>query len=286
LRDEFGFAPVGDLRQALAALAANHNEPWVHDVLLYRFSKGSGLEGHNLGNLLLLALQDLTKSTPKAIKIASQIFGVTGNIYPITNKNIQLVIEYEDGTIEIGEHNLDLPTHGGETIVGLKTSPRAKILPQAQKAIRAADYLIIGPGDVYGSILPNLIVDGASQVIKSSRAKIIYVLNLMSRYSQTHNLTAQNHVDIIQSYLTRPVDFVITNTAAIPPKVLAAYRREHEHPIVSDLHPDAPFQVIRAPIIKTTRVKSQRGDHLRRSYLRHDPDKLARLLIQIMEHTP
>ena len=101
LRDEFGFQPVGDLRQALAAFA---EKDWIKNLLLYRFNKGHGLEGHNLGNLVLTALQDMTGSTAKAIEVASKIFRLQGHIYPITTKPVNLVIEYSDGTVEIGEH--------------------------------------------------------------------------------------------------------------------------------------------------------------------------------------
>ena len=149
---------MGDLRQGLAALASGEKN-WIRELLLYRFSRGQGLEGHNLGNLILTALQDMTGSTAKAVGIASKIFRLHGHIYPITTKSIQLVAEYRDGSVEIGEHIIDDSVkHGGDRIVSLKTSPRAKIYPPAAAAIKSADAIIIGPGDLYSSILPNFII--------------------------------------------------------------------------------------------------------------------------------
>lgn len=282
LRDEFGFLPVGDLRQALAAMANSHEQNWIRELLLYRFSKGSGLGGHNLGNLILTALQDLTGSTAKAVDIASKIFRLNGHIYPVTSSNIQLVIEYQDGTIEIGEHLLDDDKkHGGDKIIAIKTSPRAIIYPQAREAIERANYVIIGPGDLFGSILPNLIVGGVAVAIKKSNAKFIYVVNLMTRYTQTHNMTAQDHVQTVERYLGRELDIVIINEAPIPPAVLARYRQQHEQPVMDDMNNNS-HQVLRMKLLTTAKVKYQQGDSIHRSYLRHDFIKLVPLLRRIL----
>jgi len=290
LRDEFGFQPVGDLRQGLAALAKEQGQGprakgqgqkiqqnWIRDLLLYRFSRGQGLEGHNLGNLILTALQDMTGSTAKAVGIASKIFRLHGHIYPITTKSIQLVAEYRDGSVEIGEHIIDDSVkHGGDRIVSLKTSPRAKIYPPAAAEIKSADAIIIGPGDLYSSILPNLIIEGSVEAIKSFKGKFIYIMNLMTRYSQTHNMSANDHLKTVEVYSKRKADVVIVNSEKIPAAILSAYRKQHEYPVADDLAGDS--RVMRLPLIKTTLVKQFPNDLVRRSYLRHDAEKLRRVL--------
>lgn len=284
LRDEFGFQPVGDLRQALAALAQENGQTWIRDLLLYRFSKGSGLEGHNLGNLILTALQDLTGSTARAVEIASSIFRLHGHIYPVTTQNVQLVIEYEDGTIDIGEHILDDESkHRGQRIVGIRTSPRATIYRKARDAIKQADFLIIGPGDLYGSILANLVIDGVSETIRNSKAHLAVIMNLMTRFTQTHDMTAKDHVLEIERYARRRADIVVVNNGNIPTRVLSVYRSQNEFPVVDDLESSSTQSVVKTDLIRTAMATGQTGDKLRRSYLRHDPLKLRTVFEDLMK---
>ena len=284
LRDEFGFQPVGDLRQALAALAEDGKEKtgekeWIKNLLLYRFNKGNGLEGHNLGNLILTALQDMTGSTAKAIEMASKIFRLHGHIYPITTKPVNLVIEYSDGTVEIGEHILDDDgKHAGDRIIGIKTSPRAEIYKQAKISIQNSEVIIIGPGDLYGSIMPNLVIGGAPEAIRRSKAKLIFIMNLMTRYTQTHNMTAGNHLEVVEKQIGRKVGAVIINNGIIPAKILTAYREQHEYPVVYDLKKAEGRRIIRTNLIRSTLVKQHMTDTVHRSYLRHDPLKLRLVL--------
>ena len=280
LRDEFGFQPVGDLRQALSAFA---EKDWIKNLLLYRFEKGHGLEGHNLGNLVLTALQDMTGSTAKAIEVASKIFRLQGHIYPITTKQVSLVIEYSDGTVEIGEHILDdVNKHAGDRIIGIKTSPRAEIYNQAKSAIENAGVIIIGPGDLYGSIMPNLVIGGAPEIIRRSKAKLVFIMNLMTRYTQTHNMSAINHLEIVEKQLGRKVDAVIMNNGKIPLKILKAYKEQHEYPVSDDLKKADNRRIIRANLIRSTLVKQNLSDAVHRSYLRHDPVKLKLVLSQLI----
>lgn len=277
LRDEFGFLAVGDLRQALAALAQENGQTWIRELLLYRFSKGSGLEGHNLGNLILTALQDMTGSTAKAVEIASSIFRLHGHIYPVTTQNVQLVIEYEDGTVEIGEHRLDdAVKHGGDRIVNVRISPRASIYEKAKRAILSADIAIVGPGDLYSSILANFVVDGATEAIKRSKARLIVMMNLMTRFTETHNMTATDQLTVLERHFGRPADVVIVNKGKIPTTILEAYRKQREYPVKDTLteYRDRPH-IVRADLVRTAMAKQQKGDKLVRSYLRHDPAKLA-----------
>lgn len=271
LRDEFGFLPVGDLRQAIAALASDENNGYINKLLLYRFNKGSGLEGHNLGNLILTALQDMTGSTAHALEIASAIFRLDGQVCPVTLSDIQLVIEYADGTVEIGESVLDAK-HGGQKIVSVKTSPRANISPQAKAAIAQATCIVIGPGDIYGSLVPNLVITGMRQALVETKAPIIYVVNLMTHYTQTHNLTATDHLRAIESHLPRPVDYILINNQSVPDLIMQHYQHQHEYPVIDDLDDDP--RVIRLPLLKT----------VANDYLRHHPHKIAQAIMGIISH--
>jgi uncharacterized cofD-like protein len=277
LRDEFGFLPVGDLRQALAASSTGSNQDWIKKLLLYRFTKGSGLEGHNLGNLILTALQDITQSTPQAIEVASSIFRLKSQIVPVTTNNIQLVIEYENGTIEIGEKVLD-ESHGGQKIVGIKTSPKATLYSKAQAAIETADKIIIGPGDLYGSIMANLIISGIMPAFKKTTASIYYVLNLMTHFTQTHNMSGQDHVDTIENALGKPIDHIVINTGPINKEIIKLYQSQHEYPVADDICDRQ--KVILGDFIRSVKIAPEKGDRVKRSYLRHDATKLAQVIMQ------
>jgi uncharacterized cofD-like protein len=278
LRDEFGFLPVGDLRQALAALSSDTNHAAIAKLLLYRFNKGSGLAGHNLGNLILTALQDMTGSTDQAIDIAHHIFRLHGTIIPVTLENIQLQITYEGGSKEIGEHILD-EQHGGEKIVSVNTVPPAHLNPKAKKALEKADIIVIGPGDLYGSIMPNLIVSGFKSAIKNTKATIIYVVNLMTHYTQTHNLSARDHLNQIEMALGRSVDKVLINNAPISKAIRNQYAAQHEFPVKDDLKKTASQLIIRSDLISAVPVVKTESDSVHRSYLRHNPAKIARIVI-------
>lgn len=281
LRTEFGFLPVGDMRQCLAALASDNSH--IRRLLLYRFSKGKGLKGHNLGNLILTGLTDLVGSEPKALEITAHLFRLKGKILPVTTKNIQLIAVYEGGTKIVGEHQIDEPKHkGGRRIVKLTTKPKAIIYKEAEAVIKEADLIILGPGDLYTSILPNLVIKGVKKVFLKSKAKKAYVVNLMTRFSQTDKFTAQDHVDEVEKYLGCPLDFVLVNEGKISAKTLKLYEQEKGFPVKDDLGSKNNYQVIRKDLLAFGVVVKPRGDVLKRSYLRHDSDKLAQTFISLL----
>jgi uncharacterized cofD-like protein len=283
LRDEFGFLPVGDLRQSLAALAKDNGETWIRDLLLYRFSKGEGLEGHNLGNLILTSLQDMTGSTPKALEIAAKIFRLKGAIYPITTNHSKLVTTYADGSSVIGEHELDVMETGGRRITKLSLTKKCKIYAKAKEALLTADYIIFGPGDLYASILPNLLVDEIKPVLAASQAQLIYIVNLMTRYTQTHNYTAQEHVHEMEAYAGKYMDYVLVNTGSIAPAIEKKYAKYNEFPVVNDLQGMKPRSIIRGDFASSVKLKRQKGDTLPRALMRHDQAKLAKALLSILK---
>lgn len=282
LRTEFGFLPVGDMRQCLAALALD--DDYIRKILLYRFAKGRGLKGHNLGNLILTALTDLTSSEPKAVETAARIFRLQGKILPITTSNIQLVATYEDGKVVVGEHKIDEPKHKEEKrIIKLSTKPKSAIYSQAKKAIEQADLIVLGPGDLYTSILPNLVISGVKKAFSLTKAKIIYVVNLMTRFSQTPGFTAKDHVREIEKYLGRKLDFVLLNKGEIPKEILKLYQKEKGFPVKDDLKTKTHFKLIKKNLLAPKVVIKPKGDVLKRSYLRHDSKKLAKTITSLLK---
>lgn len=285
LRDEFGFLPVGDLRQCIAALATDRYEEDIRNLLLYRFDKNSSLQGHNLGNLILTALEDMEPSPGQAIELASKIFRTKGYVYPISETAAQLVIEYADGQKEIGETKLDDPSLGGKKIKKISFDRQAKIYHKTATAIEEADLIIIGPGDLYGSLLANSLVDGFAEALaknKKNGGQLVYVSNLMTHFSQTNQMSAQEHLNEIEKYCQRTVDTVIINNQKIPQEILDKYQASNEFPVLNDLKENKKLKIIRTKLVSTQTVQKNKNDKTPRSLLRHDKEKLAKLLQTIL----
>src|SRR3989338_1867426 len=276
LRDEFGFLPVGDMRQCLAALAADNGR--LRRLLLYRFDKGKGLVGHNLGNLILTALEDLVGSAPEAVGEAASIFRLRGRVYPVSKKLVKLVARYSSGKTIVSEYKIEkYHLKQGERITQLYTRPTTKLNELAAAAIRAADMIILAPGALYNSIIANLVIGGMKPAIKNSRAKLVYIVNLMTLNSQTHGYTAADHVKEIEKYAGKKVDHILINSQPVKPKLVASYRREKEYPVTDDLTHDR--RAIRKPLLSASVYQKPKSDNLKRSLLRHDQEKVAKIII-------
>lgn len=279
IRDEFGFQPVGDLRQSLAALADLKSQEWIQKLLLYRFSKGTGLQGHNLGNLILTALQDMTGNTTQSLEIAEHIFDLEGSVIPVTASNVSLQINYTDGTTAIGEHILDNDTTNPKKIKNVNLVPECSSNPPAKQALLEADYIIIGPGDLYASLLSTLVVSDIKEIFSQVHAKIIFMSNLMTRLTQTHDMTAKGHLDVIQTAIGRKVDFVVVNNQPIPEAILQMYAESNEFPVVDDLEKNS--HVIRTELLLDHMITKEKSDTAHRSLLRHDAKKLTAIFKKI-----
>lgn len=280
IRDEFGFPPVGDLRQSLAALAQDDNQSWIRKILLYRFNQGEGLKGHNLGNLILTALQDMTGSTVAALKVAEQVFGLDGQVIPVTDTSVQLKITWADGTSQIGEHILDEDLPTTSTIAHVSLTPDCVLSTAANKVLKEADLIMIGPGDYYASLMAVLVTPGIKSVLTTSKAKIIYAVNLMTRNTQTKDMTAKDHVQGIEAAIGRQVSIVLLNNQPIPTDFLKLYAHEHEFPVVDDLGNDK--RVIRAQLLDLTIHQTSVEDTANRSLLRHSQAKLQGVLKDLL----
>lgn len=276
IRDEFGFPPVGDLRQSLAAMADPVSQEWISKILLYRFSKGTGLKGHNLGNLILTALQDMTGSTNEALTIAKTIFHLKGKVIPVTDSPVNLEITYKDGSVAVGEHVLDDDTPLLRPIDHVRLVPDAPLNPLVPKTLAGADLVIIGPGDYFASLQAVLVAPGIKQAFSHVRAPIVYINNLMTRHTQTHDMTASQHAKGIEKCIGKKLTHIVLNSEPIPEDVKARYAKEHEFPVNDDFGTDA--RVLRVPLISPQIIEKDSTDTTHRSLLRHDQDKLLAVL--------
>lgn len=285
LRDEFGFLPVGDVRMALAALASDvdEHEELVRELFLYRFAKGDGLSGHTFGNLLLVALTDILGSEEAAIRAAARVLNVQGMVVPVTTEPVHLVATYDDGIEIIGEHEIDEPNQDRlkHKIVKLEVTPKASVSEAAESVILDADLIVIGPGDLYTSVLANCVVDGASEAIRNSTAQLVYVSNLMTKSGQTSNMGVTEHLHEIEQYIGRLPDYVFANIGEFPSELLKKYAEDNEFPVELNYEGNG-CKVIADNFLATEAVQTASGDILKRSLIRHDSRKLARKLMDII----
>lgn len=267
LREEFGILPPGDIRRALIALSESDNKI-LAQLFSYRFEEGSGLSGHSFGNLMITALERVTGSFEKAIQEAGKILSVQGRVLPVTLKKTTLVAELEDGAIVEGETNIDLPKHGGRArIKKVRLKPEVSLNPEVREVILEADAIIIGPGDLYTSLVPNLLVKGLKEALRKSRGKKIYFVNLMTKQGETAGFRASDFVRTIEQYLGREIlDYAVANKtrpAAMRFRPYAQEQSDFVEPDVENFHGVTP---IAAELIR------------KQGFVRHDPEKLAKLV--------
>jgi len=283
LRDEFGSLPVGDFRMALIALSSEVGENILRDLFLYRFEKGSGLSGHNFGNLFLVAMTDILGSEEKAIEFTSRILRTQGNVIPVSPEKLTLVAEYEDGTVIRGEASIDEPEEkhdGTKHITNLWVEPKScRADVHADETIRDANCVVLGPGDLYTSTLACVAVPGVAIALQETSGKLVYVLNLMTKYGQTHGFKASDFISEFTKYVGREPNHILVNTTPLPEDVLKVYEQQNEFPIEDDLKDDN--RVIRGNFVASEIITKPSGDVLKRSLIRHDSEKLATVLKDI-----
>ena len=285
LRDEFGYLPVGDVRMALAALASDidEHEELLRELFLYRFDRGAGLSGHNFGNLLLVALTDILGSEEEAIAAAARVLRVQGNVVPVTTQRVDLVATYDDGVTVVGEHCIDEPecSRYGRHIIHLAVTPSATISTRAEEVLLNADLIVLGPGDLYTSVLANCVVDGVAEAIKHSGAKVAYVCNLVTKLGQTSGMGVTEHVAEITKYITREPDWVLVNSGILSDDLRQRYAEKGEYPVAFNYESNT-CRVIPSDMLANEVVQTAAGDILKRSLIRHDPHKLAGKIMDIV----
>lgn len=270
LREEFGTLPAGDIRRALIALS-DSNKKVLSELFNYRFGEESSLKGHSMGNLLLTALEKITGDFASAVKEAGDVLNINGEVLPVTLTPTRLCAMLTDGTKIEGETNIDIPKHDGTLkIKNIFLKPEVNANPDAIKAIMEADVIVLGPGDVYTSILPNLIVKGISEAIRESHAKLIYNVNIMTKFGETNDFKARDFVEKMEEYLGKDrIDVVTVNVERPTGEIVKRYEEEKVEFVENNMK--------ESPKVVT-------GDFLRDGmFLRHDSDKLAKTLSAIID---
>lgn len=284
LRDELGVLPPGDVRQCLVALADESEK--LRELMNYRFSEGS-LGGHSFGNIFLSALEKTEGSFLKGVEEASKILKIRGSVVPVTGTDTDLMVTLSDGTELTGEHEINT----NEQVIqkGIKKvylSPEATANEVAVQKILEADMVVIGPGNHYCSIVPNLLVKGIPEALQDTKAKVVYNSNLVNKKGHTTGYTAERYAAEINRFIGADrLDYVIFNTAKPDPSLVESYEEEGEALTLLEKEDHAGrYQVVEADILQQRRAGKQAGDTFGavRSYIRHDHDKLAKVLWDIV----
>ena len=271
LREEFNIVAPGDIRNCLVALA--DAPKLMGELFQFRFSKESQLQGHNFGNLFLTAMVQLTGGDfEKAVKESSKILAIRGKVVPSTVSNVHLVAEYIDGTITEGEAKIP---RKNIKIKRLSLTPEDALpTSDALEAIKEADIIVLGPGSLYTSVIPNLIIQGMSEAIAQSSAYKIYVCNVMTQQGETDGFTASDHVKIIIEHANKDViNACIANNAHVPEEAQQRYKAEHSFPVKADAE---KIRELGCKVIATDLLSVK-------DYVRHDSEKLTKALIDLIE---
>ena len=268
LRTELGVLPPGDIRNCLVALA--DSESMMTDLFQYRFHEGDGLSGHSFGNLFIAAMCGIAGDFDRAIKESSRVLAIKGRVLPATLANVSLEAELEDGSIVRGESSISRST---ARIKAVRLVPaECKGLPEAIDAIKSADAIILGPGSLYTSVMPNLLVPGIAEAIERSRAMKIYVCNIMTQPGETDGMSASEHVRaLVSATKLRLMDYALVNVEQ-PHRLLRAYEKTHAFAVAPDFDVIASLGVTPVPgkFLSETEV------------LRHDPERVGSAIVKLI----
>jgi len=269
LREEFGILPPGDIRNCLVALA--EAPQLMRDLFQYRFREGDGIKGHSFGNLLITALTDVTGSFQQAIEESSKVLAIRGKVLPASLEKVRLKAEYVDGSTKEGEDKIPKEEKPIKRIFLIP--PCVKAFPQAVEAIKEAEIIILGPGSLFTSILPNLLIEDIKKSICQRRNILkIYICNVMTQHGETDNFTAFDHVETIISHTAQGImNACLVNCGRLPQELLIKYAQEKSFPVIPDVHriKEKGILVIEKDVVS------------RHDYLRHDPYKTARCIVEL-----
>jgi uncharacterized cofD-like protein len=273
LRKEFNMLPPGDIRNCIVALS--EDEALLSRLFQHRFSKGSGLEGHSFGNLFLAALTSITSDFAEAVRLSAEILFTRGHIFPATTSNVELEALMEDGTRVRGETKITASKGRIKELV--LVPPDVQPLAQTLQAIATADLITIGPGSLFTSLIPNLLVRGIPQAIIDSPATKVFVCNLMTQANESLGLTAADHIRALNQHAgSRIFDYTLINRRPVSPELKAKYALEGASQIVVDLDRIEALGV--CPVL---------GDYLEEAgAARHATDRVARDLMALLTNSP
>lgn len=271
LRREFGVLPPGDIRNCIAALA--DDEDLLARLFQYRFPNGGGLLGHSFGNLFLTALTGITGDFHQAILTAESVLSVRGKIFPATLTDVRLRGRGVSGRVYEGESAVGL---SGEELTAVELDPSAPpAFPQAVAALEKADLILLGPGSLYTSILPNLLIPGIRQAVAKAQCRVVLLLNLMTQPGETDGMMSIDHLRALERQVgSRVIDAVLVNSAPLPEPLLSHYAETGSEPVSVDRAAleGAGLEVIEADLLAAD------GD-----LIRHDPEKLALVVLGLTE---
>ncbi len=222
LRKEFDTVAVGDIRQVITSLS---DAPIIEELMNYRFKTTSDLNGHAVGNLILTALSNISGNLSTGIESISKVFNLRGRVLPLTEDRVTLVAKMNDNSIVEGEHNI---TESKKGIKKVYYKEKVTTNPLVLEALKDTDLIILSMGSLYTSLIPNLINNDIKKVIKESKAKIMYVCNMMTQPGETDNYKASDHIKAINKYLDRNVDIIVCNNGIISEDILSKYKTEEQ----------------------------------------------------------
>lgn len=271
LRQDLAIPAPGDIRKVIASMS--DAEPTLLKLLQHRFENGNGLSGHALGNLILAAMTSITGDFYQGIKEISKVFNVKGRIYPIANENMFLNAEFVDGTVIRGESNI--PKVGKKIKRVFYEPQHFQPLPEAIEAIKRAELIVIAPGSLYTSIMPNLIAPQIQEALKNAKATKIYVCNIMTQYGETSGYKASDHIVAMHNHVGDAfIDKIIVHSIPVDEKIKAGYAKEMAEPVVCD---EENLKKLGVEVIKGN-FASLHDDQT----LKHDEHKIAKKLIQLI----
>lgn len=281
LRDEFGVLPPGDLRQCLVALS--EADQVMRKLFNYRYDKGE-LTGHNFGNIFISTLEQVTGSLDKALDVAGRILNIRGRVIPVTLDKISLNAELANGKILKGESAfMEYQLVSKYGIKKIYLEPGGSANPKALRAIAEADLIVVGPGKLYTSILPNFLVRGVAQAFVRSKAKKVFVANLMSQQGHTDNFSVTDYVETLEAYIGKKVfDVILYNTKNPPRALVTRYADEGEPVVCTAKCKKSGRGLIGKDLLADGVAKTPKKDLLRRTLIRHDSEKLAKALMQLV----
>ena len=285
LRDELGVLPPGDVRQCLVALSESGEE--LRQLMNYRFENG-GLKGHSFGNIFLSALEKVNKSFGKGVEEASKILKVKGEVIPVTDSDVKLCMKLKNGKILKGQNGIDK----NFTIekIGIKNiylSPKARASKKAIQKILEADLIVVGPGNYYSSIIPNFLVEGISEAIRKSKAKVVLNCNLVNKKGHTERFFLEDYVEEINKFIGKNrIDFVTLNTKKPSARLIEKYENQKELLVeIKDTRKkERGYEIIKTDILSFKKPIFSKSDAIakQRAFIRHDSDKLAKVLMKII----
>lgn len=278
LRDEHGILPPGDILKCICQLLPHDDraQKW-RDLLNYRFHKGEGLKGHSLGNLLLAAAYDWEGGTSFGINSISQLLNIQGCVLPVTLNDVNLIAKLTDGTDLIGETFIDLRENFEQKIEYIYLSRRAQVYKPVVQAILEADHIVIGPGSLFTSVLPNFLVEGLSTALRQATAPKTYIVNLVTDPSETNGYKASDFIKKIEEYYDGGlVDYAIVNTKPIDDRLFRLYAIERKYPVEPDL--EACQKLVTTKVISGNFVAEK-------NILRHNSEHLAKVLLAYSRST-